>query len=503
MYNVYKRGGKYMEGNSIYQDIATRTDGDIYIGVVGPVRTGKSTFIKKFMDKLVIPNIENEHKRQRAVDELPQSAQGRTIMTTEPKFVPNEAVEVTMGDNASFRVRMIDCVGYIVPNAMGYIENNAPRMVNTPWFEEEIPFSEAAEIGTKKVISEHSTIGIVITTDGSITELDREDYIAAEERVIKELKEINKPFIVVLNSANPNSEEAQELKKELEQQYRVPVMAANCAQLEISEINEIIQRVLYEFPLSEITINLPSWMASLSDDHYLRKDMLSIIKNSVKNICKIRESKEVIGAIENSENVEKVNVDEIKLGEGSICLTVNPVEGLFYNILSEASGLDIDCDEKLMSMMVEMGTIKKEYDKFAPAIKSVRENGYGIVSPTMEEMTLEEPEIVKQGSRYGVRLRASAPSIHMIRADIETEVSPIVGTERQSEELIHYLLNEFDDDPVKIWQSNIFGKSLNELVNEGLHNKLSRMPDDAQVKLQETLQKIINEGSGGLICIIL
>ncbi|MDD3766462.1 MAG: stage IV sporulation protein A [Eubacteriales bacterium] len=491
-----------MEGNSIYQDIATRTDGDIYIGVVGPVRTGKSTFIKKFMDKL-IPNIENEHKRQRAVDELPQSAQGRTIMTTEPKFVPNEAVEVTMGDNASFRVRMIDCVGYIVPNAMGYIENNAPRMVNTPWFEEEIPFSEAAEIGTKKVISEHSTIGIVITTDGSITELDREDYIAAEERVIKELKEINKPFIVVLNSANPNSEEAQELKKELEQQYRVPVMAANCAQLEISEINEIIQRVLYEFPLSEITINLPSWMASLSDDHYLRKDMLSIIKNSVKNICKIRESKEVIGAIENSENVEKVNVDEIKLGEGSICLTVNPVEGLFYNILSEASGLDIDCDEKLMSMMVEMGTIKKEYDKFAPAIKSVRENGYGIVSPTMEEMTLEEPEIVKQGSRYGVRLRASAPSIHMIRADIETEVSPIVGTERQSEELIHYLLNEFDDDPVKIWQSNIFGKSLNELVNEGLHNKLSRMPDDAQVKLQETLQKIINEGSGGLICIIL
>lgn len=492
-----------MEGNSIYQDIATRTDGDIYIGVVGPVRTGKSTFIKKFMDKLVIPNIENEHKRQRAVDELPQSAQGRTIMTTEPKFVPNEAVEVTMGDNASFRVRMIDCVGYIVPNAMGYIENNAPRMVNTPWFEEEIPFSEAAEIGTKKVISEHSTIGIVITTDGSITELDREDYIAAEERVIKELKEINKPFIVVLNSANPNSEEAQELKKELEQQYRVPVMAANCAQLEISEINEIIQRVLYEFPLSEITINLPSWMASLSDDHYLRKDMLSIIKNSVKNICKIRESKEVIGAIENSENVEKVNVDEIKLGEGSICLTVNPVEGLFYNILSEASGLDIDCDEKLMSMMVEMGTIKKEYDKFAPAIKSVRENGYGIVSPTMEEMTLEEPEIVKQGSRYGVRLRASAPSIHMIRADIETEVSPIVGTERQSEELIHYLLNEFDDDPVKIWQSNIFGKSLNELVNEGLHNKLSRMPDDAQVKLQETLQKIINEGSGGLICIIL
>lgn len=492
-----------MEGNSIYQDIATRTDGDIYIGVVGPVRTGKSTFIKKFMDKLVIPNIENEHKRQRAVDELPQSAQGRTIMTTEPKFVPNEAVEVTMGDNASFRVRMIDCVGYIVPNAMGYIENNAPRMVNTPWSEEEIPFSEAAEIGTKKVISEHSTIGIVITTDGSITELDREDYIAAEERVIKELKEINKPFIVVLNSANPNSEEAQELKKELEQQYRVPVMAANCAQLEISEINEIIQRVLYEFPLSEITINLPSWMASLSDDHYLRKDMLSIIKNSVKNICKIRESKEVIGAIENSENVEKVNVDEIKLGEGSICLTVNPVEGLFYNILSEASGLDIDCDEKLMSMMVEMGTIKKEYDKFAPAIKSVRENGYGIVSPTMEEMTLEEPEIVKQGSRYGVRLRASAPSIHMIRADIETEVSPIVGTERQSEELIHYLLNEFDDDPVKIWQSNIFGKSLNELVNEGLHNKLSRMPDDAQVKLQETLQKIINEGSGGLICIIL
>lgn len=492
-----------MEGNSIYQDIATRTDGDIYIGVVGPVRTGKSTFIKKFMDKLVIPNIENEHKRERAIDELPQSAQGRTIMTTEPKFVPNEAVEITLGDNASFRVRMIDCVGYIVPNSMGYIENNAPRMVNTPWFEEEIPFSEAAEIGTKKVINEHSTIGIVVTTDGSITELDREDYVAAEERVVKELKEINKPFIVVLNTAYPNSENTQALKKEMEEQYKVPVMAANCIELDMADINGIIERVLYEFPLSEITINLPSWMASLKDDHYLRKDVINAVKSSVKDIGKIRESKEVINAMENSENVKKVSIDEIKLGEGVVCLTMNPIDGLFYNILSEASGLDVDSDEKLMGMMVEMGTIKREYDKLAPALKSVRENGYGIVSPTMDEMTLEDPEIVKQGTRYGVRLRASAPSIHMIRADIETEVSPIVGTERQSEELIHYLLNEFDDDPVKIWQSNIFGKSLNELVNEGLHNKLGRMPDDAQVKLQETLQKIINEGSGGLICIIL
>ncbi len=489
--------------NNIYKEIADRTDGDIYIGVVGPVRTGKSTFIKKFMDQLVIPNIENDYKRERAIDELPQSAQGRTIMTTEPKFVPNEAVDVKLAENARFRVRMIDCVGYIVPSAMGYIEDDAPRMVNTPWYDHEIPFSQAAEIGTKKVINEHSTIGLVITTDGSITEIDREDYVEAEERVVKELKDINKPFVVLLNTAKPRGESANQLKSELEEKYNVPVMPVNCAELDMEDINGIIERVLYEFPLTEITIKLPSWMNSLCDNHYLRSEIFGIVKKSVNNISKIREGKNILAAIGESDNIRKVEIDDIDLGCGKLVISVHAEEGLFYSVLSEASGLTIDSDDTLLAFMTEMGVIKSEYDKVAPALRSVREKGYGIVSPTMEEMTLEDPEIVKQGSRYGVRLRASAPSIHMIRADIETEVSPIVGTERQSEELIHYLLNEFDDDPVKIWQSNIFGKSLNELVNEGLHNKLGRMPEDAQMKLQETLQRIINEGSGGLICIIL
>jgi len=492
-----------LDSNNIYKDIADRTEGDIYIGVVGPVRTGKSTFIKKFMDMLVIPNIENEFKKERAIDELPQSAHGRTIMTTEPKFVPNEAVEIKIGDNINFNVRMIDCVGYVVKGATGYIEEDGPRMVNTPWFENEIPFEQAAKIGTQKVINDHSTIGIVVTTDGSVTEIGRDEYIEAENRVIDELKEINKPFVVLLNSANPGSDSVLKLKEELELKHKVPVMPINCAQMSLEDINGIIERALFEFSLVEMTIALPSWLKSLDDNHYIKKAISDIVKKSVKDVTKLREAKNVMNEIEKCDYVNKVEIDEIRLGEGSLSLNVRAKDGLFYKVLSEASGLQIDSDDQLMSLMVEISTIKEEYDKFAPALKSVREKGYGIVSPTMEEMTLEDPEIVKQGSRYGVRLRASAPSIHMIRADIETEISPIVGTERQSEELIHYLLNEFDDDPVRIWQSNIFGKSLNELVNEGLHNKLGRMPEDAQAKLQETLQRIINEGSVGLICIIL
>jgi len=492
-----------LDNYNIYKEIADRTNGDIYIGVVGPVRTGKSTFIKKFMDKLVIPNIENEYKRERAIDELPQSAQGKTIMTTEPKFVPNEAVEITIDGNAKFKVRMIDCVGYIVPNAMGHIEGDMPRMVSTPWYDHEIPFAQAAEIGTKKVINDHSTIGLVITTDGSITELNREDYVEAEARVVKELKDINKPFVVLLNTANPESDNAHTLQKELEDKYSVPVMAINCATMDIDDINGIIERVLFEFPLTEITIKLPTWMNSLNNQHWLKSNLFGVIKDSIKNVYKIRETKSVVNAIELNENVEKVVVDAINLGEGIVSIDVTAVAGLFYKLLSETSGLEVDSEDKLMSLMIEMGGIKREYEKIAPALKSVRERGYGIVSPTIDELSLEEPEIVKQGNRYGVRLRASAPSIHMIRADIETEVSPIVGTEKQSEELIHYLLNEFDEEPTKIWKSNIFGKSLSELVNEGLHNKLDRMPEDAQYKLQETLQRIINEGSGGLICIIL
>lgn len=489
--------------NNLYQEIAERTDGDIYIGVVGPVRSGKSSFIKRFMDKLVIPNIENQHKRNRAIDELPQSAHGRTIMTTEPKFVPNEAVEIRIGDQATFKVRMVDCVGYVVPSAAGYIENEMPRMVATPWFEEEIPFEKAAEIGTKKVITEHSTIGLVITTDGSISEIPRFDYIEAEDRVISELKAINKPFIVLLNSADPRGEECQRIKREIEEKHNVSVMELSCTNLGQDQISEIIERVLFEFPINEICLRMPSWFNSIDSDHWLKTDLIAAIRESSEKIRNIREARIIIDILRDNPYLSRVDIDNIDLGKGKIYINLTTPEELFYKILSEHSGVEVADNKQLMSIFSEFAKIKSSYDKISGALQQVQERGYGIVFPTMDELTLEEPKIVRQGNKYGVSLRASAPSIHMIRADIETEVNPIVGTERQSEELVHYLLREFDEDPSKIWSSNIFGKSLHELVNEGLKNKLAKMPDDAQMKLQETLSKIINEGSGGLICIIL
>lgn len=410
-----------MANNSIYQDIECRTGGDIYIGVVGPVRTGKSTFIKRFMDKLVIPNIEDEYKKERANDELPQSAQGRTIMTTEPKFVPNEAVEITLDGNAKLNVRLIDCVGYVVPDAMGYIEDNAPRMVMTPWYENEIPFEDAAKIGTKKVITDHSTIGLVITTDGSITDIERNSYENAECKVIQELQAINKPFIVLLNTAYPNAERTLNLKKELEQKYGTTVLPVNCAELTEKDINEIIENILFEFPVSEININMPKWIGELTQDHWLKKGLTDSVKNSVNNIKKIKDYKKITSSIECCEYVDKVMSDNIKLGTGEISLNIVINDGLFYKLLSETSGLEIESDDQLMAMMVEMANIKKEYERFAPALEQVRNAGYGIISPSIDELSLEEPEIVRQGSRYGVRLKASAPSIHLIRADIETE----------------------------------------------------------------------------------
>ncbi|MCX7842703.1 MAG: stage IV sporulation protein A [Clostridia bacterium] len=492
-----------MERYDIYQQIAERTQGDIYIGVVGPVRTGKSTFIKRFMDLLVLPNIENVYQRERAKDELPQSASGRTIMTTEPKFVPNEAIEITVGENANLKVRLIDCVGYIVKGALGYLENNAPRMVTTPWFEQQIPFEEAAEIGTRKVINEHSTIGLVVVTDGSVTDISREEYIEAEERVINELKKINKPFVIILNSLRPFDNDTVRLRDELEAKHGVPVINVNCAQMRIEDIDVILERVLLEFPVCEIGINMPRWIDSLDEDHWLRVDMLNAIRNIYKGVRKIKEIKATTGAFEDFDIIKKAYIDSINLGNGSARVELNTEDGLFYRVLSETSGLEIEGEHKLMSLMKDLARIKKEYEKVQYALHEVKVKGYGIVTPQMDELTLEEPEIVKQGSRFGVKLRASAPSIHMIRADIETEIAPLVGSEKQSEELVNYLLREFEGDPAKLWQSNIFGKSLHELVSEGLHNKLYRMPEDAQLKLQETLQRIINEGSGGLICIIL
>jgi len=492
-----------MEQYSIYNDIAQRTQGDIYIGVVGPVRTGKSTFIKRFMDLLVLPNIENEHIRTRAVDELPQSGSGRTIMTTEPKFIPNEAVRINVDENASFNVRMIDCVGYCVNGAQGHTEDGQPRMVTTPWFEDDIPFDKAAEIGTEKVIREHSTIGLVITTDGSICDIPRYEYVAAEERVVAELKEINKPFIILLNSAVPESDSAQNLKKELEKKYNVPVFLFSCADMRIDDINAIMRNVLFEFPLKELAINLPGWIDALPQDHYLKKSIYETVRHAINGVNKLNHIHAISPMLEENEYLACARIEEISLGKGTALITTEAVEGLFYNVLGETTGLDINNDEELVSMLCSLSQAKKEYDKISSALAQVRQTGYGIVSPGIEELSLREPEIIRQGGRYGVRLRASAPSIHLIRADIETEVNPIVGSEKQSEELVHYLLSEFESDPAKIWESNIFGKSLHELVNEGLQSKLSKMPDDARGKLQETLQRIINEGSGGLICIIL
>lgn len=492
-----------MENYNIYQQIAERTQGDIYVGVVGPVRTGKSTFIKRFMDLLVIPNIGDIYSKERAHDELPQSATGRTIMTTEPKFVPNEAVEIILDENVQLKVRLVDCVGYLVKGALGYLENNAPRMVSTPWFDHQIPFREAAEIGTKKVIQEHSTIGLVVITDGSITEIERNEYIEAEEQVINELKEINKPFIIILNSTMPMANETLELKEELEKKYEVPVINVNCAQMKIEDINMVMERILYEFPVREIGINMPAWMDALEEDHWLRVDMMNAVKEGFNSVVSIRQTRNSMGKLDNCEFIKKACIDKISLGEGNVVVEVNMSEGLFYKVLSETTNLDIQDDYKLISLMKDLARIKKEYEKVEYALHEVSVKGYGIVAPRMDELSLDEPEIIKQGNKFGVKLRATAPSIHMIRADIEAEIAPLIGTEKQSEELVNYLLKEFENEPAKIWDSNMFGKSLHELISEGLHNKLSKMPEDAQLKLQETLQKIINEGSGGLICIIL
>ena len=462
-----------MEGTNIYDTIAQRTQGDIYVGVVGPVRTGKSTFIKRFMDTLVIPNIESDFRRDRATDELPQSAAGRTIMTTEPKFIPEQAVTITVDGTATMNVRLIDCVGYIVPSSLGYIENNAPRMVKTPWFEEEIPFNMAAEIGTQKVITEHSTIGLVVTTDGSITEIPRDEYEEAEERVIAELQEINKPFVVLLNTMNPTSPETLNLATAMESKYGVSVCPVNCLEMDEAEIRRILEKVLFEFPVREISVELPKWLTGLDKTHPIRRAVFDTVRSAAERVHKISNVSAMTGDILQCEHVDSARMTAIELGKGcaSIAVTIHP--DLFYKVLGDTTGLQIDGEAALMACMVELAAIKKKYDK-----------------------------IIKQSGRYGIRLRAQAPSIHMLRADITTEVSPIVGSERQSEDLVNYLLREFEENPSKIWESNIFGTSLYGLVNEGLHNKLYRMPGDARIKLKETVERIINEGCSGLICII-
>lgn len=492
-----------MEDQDIYEDIALRTEGDIYIGVVGPVRTGKSTFIKRFMETLVIPNIDNVYRRERARDELPQSGSGKMVMTAEPKFVPEEAVEISMEGGAALSVRLIDCVGYMVPGATGQLEDDAPRMVTTPWFDYEVPMTEAAEIGTRKVIAEHSTIGIVITTDGTITDIPREDYLEAEERVIRELQELGKPFLVLLNSAAPSSERAKAIRTDISSRYDVTCMAVNCLELGQSDVTDIIKAVLYEFPLKELDLNLPPWVDALPYDHPIKSGLYAAIRENAVQLRRIRDVSRTMEAIGQYEGISRITISAIQLGTGLAAADLELPRSLFYETLSGQSGFTIHDDGDLMELLTQLAGIKSAYDKVASALEEVKETGYGIVVPTTDELVLEEPEIVRQGGRYGVRLKASAPSIHMIRADIETEVSPIVGNEKQSEDMIHYLMEEFEGDASKIWQSNIFGKSFYELVSEDLNAKVKRMPEDARAKLRETLQRIINEGSGGLICIIL
>ncbi len=492
-----------MSNKSIYSDIAMRTDGDIYIGVVGPVRTGKSTLIKKIMEQLVIPNISGSYDKERAKDELPQSAGGRTVMTTEPKFIPDEAVSISVDDAADVKIKLIDCVGYVVPEALGQIEDGQPRMVSTPWQKEPMPFSEAAEYGTRKVITDHSTIGLLVTCDGSICDLPRSQYIEAEERVAKELKALNKPFAVVLNSAAPNSESAVALALELEEKYKAPVALVNCLEVNSEDIRHILDLILQEFPISELRFKLPDWTSALDKDHPLLIGIENDIMNSARKISKMGEVRPALTLVGENQNITLARLDSIDMGSGKIDVTLELDGELYYKIMSELTGLSITDEESLIKLIKELAEVKCKYDKIAEALTAVEEKGYGIVMPGKDSLTLEEPKIVKQPGGYGVKLKASAPSIHMIKADIETEINPVVGTEAQSEELVRYLLSSFDSDPSKIWETNMFGRTLYDLVTDGLQTKLKNMPEESRERLSETLGRIINEGSGGLICIIL
>lgn len=492
-----------MTEHSIYKDIAERTGGDIYLGVVGPVRTGKSTFIKRFMEALVLPNIADGYSRERARDEMPQSAAGKTVMTTEPKFIPDEAVQISIDGCSNLKVKMVDCVGYIVPEALGTIEDGQPRMVRTPWREDPMPFVEAAEMGTHKVISEHATIGMLVTTDGSIGDISRPSYVEAEERIVNELKALGKPFAMILNSAHPENEAAVSLAYELEAKYEVPVALVSCIDLDAEDIRHILELVLHEFPVSEIRVTLPEWTTALDDGHEIKTSIMSDLKACVEKISKVGAVRNAFLQLADNEFIKNININEINMGTGCAKISVTIKDGLYYDIISELTGFDISGEEELIALLKSLSEMKARFDKIESALNEAEERGYGIVMPEVDELKLAEPEIVKQPGGYGVKLKASAQSIHMIRANIETEINPIVGTEQQSEDLVKYMLKEFEEDPQRIWGSNMFGKSLYELMNEGLHAKLEHMPEASRVKLSETLERIINEGSGGLICIIL
>ncbi len=503
---IWQRKGEgttRMEKFDLFKDLAERTGGDVYLGVVGPVRTGKSTFIKRFMERMILPAIDDPNERERAVDSLPQSGTGRTIMTTEPKFIPDDGVEIDLNDAISFRARLVDCVGYTVPGALGYNEEEGQRMVTTPWSDEAMPFEEAAEMGTRKVITDHSTIGLVVTTDGSFGDLPRGSYVDAEERVVGELKELGKPFVVVLNSANPYGEETITIADQLAEQYDVPVLPVNCLELRQDDIVHLLEQVLYEFPVTEIAFNLEDWVESLPVNHWLRKTMDLAMEEARAGIQRLRDVEPAVQAIAEYDYAENVRLEHMNLGTGAAQIYIGSQDALYYRVLGELSDRHVATRGDIMKLWREYVVSKSEWDKVEDAIREVRTTGYGMVAPTLAELNLEEPEPIRRGAQFGVKLKATAPSIHMIRADIETEITPIIGTERQADELVQYLMEQFEDDPKRLWETNLFGKSLHDLVRESIQSKLFKMPENAQEKLQETLQRIINEGSGGLICIII
>lgn len=492
-----------MNSYNVYSDIAKRTNGDIYVGVVGPVRTGKSTFIRNVINTLVLPNIDNVYEKERTIDEMPQSGDGKSIMTTQPKFVPNESVGITVNENIKMNVRLIDCVGYLVDGAIGHIEDNKPRMVKTPWDARELPFGEAAEIGTNKVITNHSTIGVLLTTDGSVTDIDRFDYVRAEERVYTELKKCGKPFVIVLNSKNPYGEECQALANSLSEKYSTKVLCMDVSKITEEDISKIFANVLNEFPLVSINIKMSNWLSALPFTNKYIQEIVNECMEIANNVNKIGDFEKSINLFGNSENFEPSTNVEIVMGEGRVDILVEPKQDLFYKVLSEECGCDILNDYHLISYVKQLTEAKVQYEKFKDALEQVKQTGYGVVYPSLDDMKLEQPQIVKQGGRFGVKLKASAPSLHLMQVDINTEVNPIVGTEQQSEDLVKYLLSEFDNDPAKIWETKMFGKSLSSLVNEGLQNKLVSMPTEVQRKMRKTLGRIVNEGKGGVICILL
>ena len=490
-----------MEVFNIYRDIQARTNGEIYLGIVGPVRTGKSTFIKRFMDLLVLPKMENEHSRQRTRDELPQSASGKTIMTTEPKFVPKEAAEISMMDDVKVKVRLIDCVGYMVDGAGGHMENNEERKVKTPWFEYEIPFTKAATIGTQKVIHDHATIGIVITTDGSICDLKREAYMAAEEKTIRELQSIGKPFVVLVNSRKPYSEAAKEVEDEIQERYGVTAMTVNCEQLREEDIHRIMEKILFEFPISEVQFYIPKWVEMLPREHKVKADLIQNMKGIMKSLAEIKDAVGGIGPCE-SEYMSECKLDKVEMDTGCVKIRIQVPERFYYEMLSDMTGMDISSEYELVRTMKDMSVMKQEYDEVKDAMESVKMKGYGVVSPKKEEIQLEEPTIIKQGNKFGVKIHSEAPSIHLIRANIETEIAPIVGSEQQANDLVRYI-KENSETEGGIWATNIFGKSIEDLVTDGMRNKIATINDESQMKLQDTMQKIVNDSNGGMVCIII